>query len=199
MNIFRKRILAVFFLYVILFSVLGCSSPKSIHYYTLTPKSHGDEVWQSAVSQSVGIGPIRLPESHIGNGILSLDTPNEIHISAQHLWAGDLKLAVGRVISNRIASQFQKSDVLVYPWDARLKPSLQYFIDIDRVSGELDGEIVLSAVWTLYSQNEAKVLNRNKVIFSTPARSRDYAAYVEDINGLVEQLAMAIAEDMKTL
>lgn len=193
------RIVLLFILALCLNFVGGCSSSsRQLHYYALQASNDASSGWRSAVDGPIGVGPIRLPEAHVGDGVLTLGEGQQVFVSAQHLWAGDLKLGISRRVADTLSELLNKDDVLSYPWDLRMQPVRQIFLNFERLSGDLNGELKLKVKWNQYDNETKVVLSTARLVFTSPPRQRSYREYVDEINALVGKLAVALAKELKS-
>ncbi len=171
----------------------GCSSsPRHIHYYALKAASSAPSV-SSNVEGGIGIGPVQLPESHVSDGILTLEEGQRVNISADHIWAGDLKLGISRSLAQTLSQQLNKTDIIAYPWDSRLKPERQVFINIEQLSGPLGGELRFIVQWSVFDNKQKTILSHQRQNYTLAARKRNYSEYVADINDLILMFAVDLA------
>ena len=117
-----SRLIAVWL--ATLVSLAGCSaSAVKTQYYTLHPQS--DAVALSEAEKIVGglgIGPVNLPESIQQTAIVSYGQQNRVLVASGHLWSGDLKRSLSRVLAADIGQMLNKTDVWAYPWDMQPRP-----------------------------------------------------------------------------
>lgn len=189
--------LKFFILSWLLLALLGCSSTQTLHYYSLQPAlAAPSEGFDGSFERSLGVGPIKLPESQIGDGIITLDKRYGIKLANEHLWAGDLKLAVSRSLSARLSALLDNDNIVAFPWDVRQKPAVQLFVNIEQFAGALDGEVVLAARWSYFDTEKRAMMSTHREVFTKAPQSRDYADYVADLNDLMEQFALALAKQL---
>lgn len=179
-----------------LFTLGACSSTKQLHYYSLQPSNSSVEGLEKSSVSTLGVGPIKLPESQIGDGVLTRDDQFKVELSDEHLWAGDLKLGISRTISSRLSNLLNSDYIIAYPWDTRQKPSVQLFIQFEQFSGPLNGELTLAAKWSEYDLRDRKIISTHRSVFVAPKRNRGYGDYVADLNNLLDQFTIEIARQL---
>lgn len=176
-------------------TLLACSSASmKIQYYSLTAPTTTKATRVGEVLGSVGIGPIQLPETHQGDGIVTMGNGQIVLKSQQHLWAGDLKLAMSRVLADSLGQILNKDDVWNYPWDSRLKPDQQIFLTFEEFGGALTGELTLQVKCSLFDNQTKTVLATTKVRHTASPQARDYGEYVAELNRLLNLLGTDLAK-----
>lgn len=204
-----NRLIALFLVPLMLQA--GCSSSAvRTQYYTLhpdkvvaSPKDAAQEGGQTQaqtdgsdtqkIDGSLGIGPVSLPESIQQPAIVSYGQQNRLLVSSGHLWSGDLKRSLSRVLAADIGRLLNKSDVWTYPWDVRPRPQHRIAVDIQTLGGTLGDTAVLRARWTLSSGSSRQLLGVEQIELQTGAGDGSHDDYVAAINQLVNQLSAAIA------
>lgn len=188
-----SRLIAVWL--ATLVSLAGCSaSAVKTQYYTLHPQS--DAVALSEAEKIVGglgIGPVNLPESIQQTAIVSYGQQNRVLVASGHLWSGDLKRSLSRVLAADIGQMLNKTDVWAYPWDMQPRPRHRIAVDIQTLGGALGDTVVLRARWTLSSGSSRELLAVEQTTLQTGAGDGDHNDYVVAINELINQLSAAIA------
>ncbi len=178
-----------------LMSLVGCStSAVKTQYYTLHPQSDAVALPDTGkIIGGLGIGPVNLPESIQQTAIVSHGQQNRLLVASGHLWSGDLKRALSRVLAADIGQMLSKTDVWTYPWDMQPRPQHRIAVDIQTLGGALGDTVVLRARWTLSSGRSRQVLAVEQIALQTGAGDGGHNDYVAAINQLVNQLSAAIA------
>lgn len=181
-----------------LLTLSACSTAPAIQRYTLhsAPAATADTA-PFLLAGGLGVGPIELPESWRRGEVVVWGPDNQIIADGRHLWAGDPKLALSRVLAANLSQQLQLSDVWAHPWDARAKPRNQILLVIDSFGGPLGGTVELRATWRLTAEHGTKVMATERQQFAVAATDRSYAAYVAAVNQLVNQLSQALEDSLR--
>lgn len=171
----------------------GCSSPgQQRHFYTLHSQPQSSVTDPVALDGGLGVGPIDLPESFSGDGIVSVGPGQQVIRSQTHLWAGDLKQSISRTVATNLAQQLAYDDVWPYPWDTRHRPKYQISILVEQLRGELGEDLTMVAKWTLFGDYGKKVIDVGRQTFMAQTADDSYASYVTAINDLVNQFSLAL-------
>lgn len=190
------QILSLLLLSTLWLSACG-SSPKT-QFYTLAAAPELETKANHSV-QSLGVGPIELPEMLDQLGVVSQQQDHEITVASYHVWAGDLNEAFGRVLADNLSNLLNIDAVWPFPWDNRSRPHQQVRVHVEQFSGQLGGEITLKAKWSLLNQNGSQVLSNHRQIFTRTANKRSYSDYIATLNQLVTELSYAIADSFQEL
>jgi uncharacterized lipoprotein YmbA len=188
-----RWILPKFFLLLL----CACASTPEIHRYTLHSAPAPAQVTPIALQGGLGVGPIEMPESWRRGEVVTWGDNNQITVDARHLWAGDPKLAISRVLAANLSQQLQLDDVWAHPWDARIKPKTQILLVVESLGGRLGGNLELKVKWRLTGNFGSDILAIERRTFSAAARDRSYQSYVAAINQLVTELALALEASVR--
>lgn len=186
---------------VLLFTAIGlsaCGSSPKTRFYTLAAANQLESNTQHSV-QSLGVGPIELPEMLDQLGVVSQQQNHEITVASYHVWAGDLNEAFARVLADNLSNLLGIDGVWPFPWDNRVRPQRQVRVHVEQFSGQRGGVITLRAKWSLLNQNASQVLSNHRQTFTQTAKNGSYSTYVATLNQLVTELSHAIAESFQQL
>src|SRR5690606_19082079 len=175
-------------LMLLLWLISACSSTPQLQRYTLTDiasQTLGEPV---NLAGGLGVGPIDLPEYWQQKEIIVLAEDNRVLSDSQHLWAGDPKLAISRVIATKLGQGLQINEVWAHPWDSRSKPQKQILLIIEAFGGSLGGTVELVAKWRVLDDFGAKAIATERQTFSVTSSDKSYAAYVAAMNQAINEL-----------
>ncbi len=182
-------------LLVLLFALGGCSGLKyKTDYYTLVADRDAALQVEQPYEESLGVGPVRLPEMLDHPGIVSRDEGQKLLVASYAVWAGDLNEAVTRVLADNLSQYLGSDQVWPFPWDNRVRPERTIRVVFERFSGERGGEVELQAKWRLISGDGNEQLYSGKLTLRTKAENNSYNAYVAALNELLNRLSKAIAQ-----
>jgi uncharacterized lipoprotein YmbA len=181
-----------------LLSLCACASAPNIHRYTLHSAPALTDVMPLLLQGGLGVGPIELPESWRQGEVVVWDGKNQIVSDGRHLWAGDPKRAISRVLADNLGQRLQLDDVWAHPWDVRAKPQHQILLVIESFGGQLGGTVVLQAKWRLMTEQGTKSVVTERQVFSATATDKTYGAYVAAINQLVNQLSSGLEQSVRS-
>lgn len=183
---------------IIISLCLGCSSTtQTRHLYTLHSHTNVPVAEPAVIEGGLGIGPVELPESFSGNGIVSLGADQQIHKSRSHLWAGDLKKAISRTLTANLSQQLALDDIWPFPWDTRHRPEKQVSLFIEQLSGQLGEPVTMVVKWTLFDARGSQMVDVGRHKFTAPSADDSYGAYVAAINDLINQLSIRLESEIR--
>lgn len=175
----------------------GCvSSGPSTEYYTLFPAKG---LWAAESTLlgdrniSIGIGPVVLPEFLDNPALVSLTDGQQVRVSAYQAWAGDLKTGITRVLTANLSALWDEDQVWSFPWDSRTRPDYQVRIVFEDFSGVRGDMVYLKASWVLLETGKGGEFRVETAEFDAPTASASTGDYVKALNGLLEQLSIAVA------
>src|SRR5690606_23935662 len=135
-----------------LWFLTACSSaPTQTQRYTFAVSTAPVSDAPFGLPGGLGIGPVELPEFWRQREVVLVEK-NKIISDDRHLWAGDPKLAISRVIATNLNRQLQSNDVWAHPWDARAKPQQQILLVIESFGGALGQPAEMVAKWRLLGE-----------------------------------------------
>lgn len=176
----------------------SCAAQPPTHYYDLTSQAMASE---NAISTDItlGIGPVTLPQLLDRPGIVSRHHSTGINVASYHVWAGELEPTFTRVLADSISTTLQHETIWASPWDNRFRPQYQLRLFVDRFSGELNGNVVLSLTWTLLGDYGQKVISTHRYR-ATAESGTGYKGYVTALNQLLadfaRELSMKLTEEL---
>lgn len=185
------------FCIVVLWQLAACSAtPTQLQRYTFSVSEAPINAVPFSLKGGLGVGPVELPEFWRQREVVAIED-NKILSDDRHIWAGDPKLALSRVIAANLSRQLQINDVWAHPWDSRAKPKKQIVLVIESFGGALGKEVELIAKWRLVDDFGGRAIATERAVFSATPADRSYAAYVAALNQLVEQLSTELERSVR--
>ena len=177
----------------------GCSgiSPPA-HFYTLQPDLTIAPA-ADARTLSIGLGPVDLPDLLNRPQIVVRTNAYSVDRAEFHLWAGDLKDSMLRMLSHQIMHDLGTEHVAIYPWPRHRVLDYQVRIDILRFDGELGGSAALQGTWTLIDGEGRNELKTRSFALSETTGSADHAALVAAMSRLLTRLGNLITAELAAL
>lgn len=191
---------------VALFMVLvGCATSQPTKFYILSPLPDSERGAQAAAGEqdiAIGLGPVDFPDYLDRSEIVTRDTlSNEILLSDFDMWAESPKLNFTRVLADNLSILLSTDQVALYPWRRSVPVQYQVLLDVIRFDGELGGDAMLTARWTVLEERDRKkkVLAKKKSTFREPTGAKSYEALVSAQSRTVAALSREIAEGIKAV
>lgn len=185
------------FVIAVIWQLVGCASaPEHLQRYTFAASAEEVGGESLPLVGGLGVGPVELPEFWRQREVVLIED-NRILTSDRHLWAGDPKLAISRVIAANLSRQLHLTDVWAHPWDSRTKPQKQIVLVIESFGGGLGKPAELIAKWRLTDDFGLRAIATERQKFSATPQDRSYAAYVAALNQMIDQLSLALEQSVR--
>lgn len=182
---------------LLMWQLAGCSSaPAKVQLYTLAGSAEEVTGERFPLAGGLGVGPVELPEYWRQREVILVDD-NQIVTDDRHLWAGDPKLAISRVIAANLSRQLQMNDVWSHPWDSRTKPQKQIVLVVESFGGTLGEQVGMTVKWRLTDEFGARSIATQRATFSAMPSDRTFTSYVAALNQLVDQLSAALEQSVR--
>lgn len=173
----------------------GCASTQPTQYYSLNA---GLLDGTSALNEQVALGilAVRVPDHLNRDGLVSRIGDNKLMVSGYHIWAGDLDENISAFLTDALSQKLGLDDVRSAPWDTRLRPEYQLEINIDQLSGQMGGEVVLKASYSLIKdKGQTQMLTRR--FNASSNATMGYEGYVNSLNDLMLDFAEELAKQIQ--
>jgi uncharacterized lipoprotein YmbA len=173
--------------------LLAACSLGSKSFYVLT----ADGPAPSGGGMGIGVGPITLAEYIDRPNLVLAESANQLAVSEDHRWAGDLAASITRVTAANLGRQLHTGNVRSYPWRGDDGIRYQITMDIRQFHGGADGYAVIEAGWRAYSLPE-RTLKASRTFVDREALEADgYQPLVAAQSRLLSRLAADIAGALK--
>jgi uncharacterized lipoprotein YmbA len=141
---------------------------------------------------SLGLGPIRVPDTLERPQILIRQAPYRVELAEFHRWAGDLRASLGRLLAERLMASLGTERVALHPWARHLNPDYQAQVEVLRFDGGLGGNARLTGNWTLLDSVGQRELHREAFDLQQPVAGVTHG----DLVRAMSRLAAALADRM---
>lgn len=181
-----------FFILLAVVFVAGCAQPNKT-FYVLTasgPMPSGGGI-------GIGVGPVALAEYINRPNLVTQEAPNQLGVSEDHRWAGDLSASIGRVVAANLGRDLKTGNVRTYPWLRDDEIRYQVTLDIRQLHSEADGYAVIEAGWRVYSLPERTLKASKTFTDREPLDSDGYNSSVAAQSRLVGRLSDNIAASIR--
>ena len=170
----------------------GCGN-NSKTYYVLT----ADGPVPSGSGTGIGVGPVTLAEYIDRPNLVIAQSANQLGVSENNRWAGDLSASITRVTAANLGRRLNTGNVRTYPWQGDEGIRYQVTIDIRQLHGGEDGYAVIEAGWRAYSLPDRK-LKASRTFSDREALETDgYQPLVAAESRLMSRLADDIAKGLR--
>ncbi len=178
--------------------ILGCSTLPPTRLYILTPVSVQEQPASRAKrpDMAIGVGPVELPQYTHRPQIVTGNTQPEIYGAVFAQWAEPLQESFTRVLAENLSRLLGTDRVAIFPWKGST-PYYQVVVEVTHLLGDLGGEVVLVALWSILSQESKEALVSKKLTVREPTSAPGYAplalAMSRTVAGLSQEISAALA------
>ena len=129
----------------------GCASPVALSHYTLSSHSirDGKAPQSEASTQSIGVGPITLPDMVDRPQLVLRTSEHRIVLAEAHRWAGPLRTEIARVLAENLAALLGYRSVSFYPQRGAEHADMRVSLDVQRFESILGKTATIAAIWTV--------------------------------------------------
>ena len=179
---------------LLILTLSACASSPPTRYFALDPVASG-----AGPAQGGGMGtPVKIDAVHIPpaldrDSIVRGESDNQLRISSEDRWAGDLGEMIRRVLTQDLAARLP-SGMVIAPESPAPPSARGVVVDIMTFQPQA-GEVVLDADWTLLQGTQSNAVLRRSVHLTTPAAS-SAQSQAAAMSTLLGQMADAIASQM---
>jgi hypothetical protein len=184
---------------LLLLALTACASSPPTRFFALDPVASaapaaapgGDE---HGAAKPVKIDAVHIPPALDRNSMVRGESGNQLQISSQDRWAGDLGEMIRRVLTADLESRLP-SGMVIAPNSPAPSSARGLVVDILTFQPQGTGEVVLDADWTLLEKTQSNpVLRRTVHLTGSAASSAQGEAAA--MSTLLGQLADSIAAEV---
>lgn len=179
---------------ILMVIVTGCAATPSppTEYLLRPPLPETDGHVRQA--PDAALGRVSVPPYLDRQGIVLETGDQRLQVARNHRWAEPLSRSLRRMLQVGIsrASGRAVGDTRSDTAGARLVID----VDIHRLHGSVDGQVILAADWQLRDAESGQVADRYRVVRSTLTAEGGYDALVRAHVTLLDELSTAIAETL---
>ncbi|HEX3843543.1 MAG TPA: PqiC family protein [Steroidobacteraceae bacterium] len=183
---------------LLLLTLAACASSPPTRFFALDPTSSAAPAAAPAAADAakpVKIDAVHLPPALDRNSMVRGESENQLQISSQDRWAGDLGEMIRRVLTQDLASRLP-GGMVIAP-DSPAPPSARGLVlDILTFQPQATGEVVLEADWTLLEGTQSNPVLRRSVHLTAAAASSAQGEAAA-MSALLGQLADGIATEIR--
>ncbi|HEY7889475.1 MAG TPA: PqiC family protein [Steroidobacteraceae bacterium] len=183
-----RRVLPV----LLTLTLAACASSPPTRFFALDPVSAAADHAGTARAP-VKVDAVHIPPALDRDSIVRGESANQLQISSQDRWAGDLGEMIRRVLTQDLAQRLP-SAMVIAP-DSPAPPSARgIVVDILTFQPQA-GEVVLDADWTLLQGTQTNAVLRRSAHLTAPAAS-SAQSQAAAMSTLLGQLADDMASQM---
>ena len=179
---------------LLLLTLAACASSPPTRFFALDPAPGGAAAGQQADTKPVKVDAVHIPPALDRNSMVRGESDNQLEISSQDRWAGDLGEMIRRVLTQNLASRLP-SGMVIAPESPAPPSARGLVVDILTFQPQSGGEVVLDADWTVLEGTQSNPVLRRSVHL-TAAGASSAQGEAAAMSALLGQLADDIAGEI---
>jgi len=191
--------IAVFFVFLCLTvaCLSGCSTrshPVDLYLLSEHPLP------QLAVrKEPIGVLPVRVPDYLDRPQIVTRTGENTLDLNDFHRWAEPLRMNITSILVSNLSHLLQSDWVVKASHNHGLPVRFQVGVEVLRFDGELDGDVTLSARWSIFSNDGRETTILKSFFFQEQTDSESFADFVAAMSRAIAELSRVIAGELECI
>jgi hypothetical protein len=193
-GIHRMSRVAIAGLALLLLSACASAPPDQFYRLGATATVPAATLRQTPV---VLIAPVSVPDLVDRPQIVTLGPGSRVQVNDQLRWAEPLKLAIGRLLAERISSRLGLAQVWAYPAEPGTEAQLRVNVAVQRFESEPGVSASSTVLWTVRRARDGQTRSGRSEARGVPADASIGAlveAHGQALAQVGDQLAAALAE-----
>jgi uncharacterized lipoprotein YmbA len=181
---------------LLILTLTACASSPPTRFFALDPVSPGASPAADQAGGShaaVKIDAVHIPPALDRDSMVRGESDNQLEISSQDRWAGDLGEMIRRVLTQDLAQRLPSGSVIAP--ESPAPPSARGLVVDILTFQPQGGEVVLDADWTLLEGTQSNAVMRRSVHLTAPAAS-SAQGQAAAMSTLLGQLADGVASQI---
>jgi uncharacterized lipoprotein YmbA len=131
-------------------ALAGCAGTPPDRHYRLVLRGEAPVLAAPpAPLPVVAVAAVSVPELVDRPQIVTLGPGSQVFLNEQHRWAEPLKLAIGRLVAERLAATLGGARVTAYPAEAGTEPGYRVSLAVQRFDSEPGVAAHTTVLWTV--------------------------------------------------
>ncbi len=175
-------------------TLTACASSPATRFFTLDSVAPAAPAGAADTGTPVKVDAVHIPPALDRDSMVRGESGNQLEISSQDRWAGDLGETIRRVLTQNLQSRLPAGEVIA-PESPAPAGARGLVVDILTFQPQAGGEVVLDADWTLLEGTQSNpVLSRSVHLTAPAAPSAQGEAAA--MSSLLGQLADSMASEI---
>jgi len=162
-------------------------------------KELATDKFEIAPGAIVAVGPVNIPAYQDRPQIVTRNKDGTLNFAQFDRWGERLDAALARMVSEDLAAMLPATTIQLFPCNFNIPLNYQIIVDVFRLDGELEKELVLTAQWTIVDAKNRKMLLTKRAQFIQPINPHNYFGLSRALSAVTVSLAKEIARDLSTL
>ncbi len=178
---------------LLVLTLSACASSPPTRYFALDPVAPGAGVAGGGSGAPVKIDAVHIPPALDRDSIVRGESDNQLQISSQDRWAGDLGEMIRRVLTQNLAARLP-AGMVIAPESPAPPSARGVVVDILTFQPQ-PGAVLLDADWTLLQGTQSNPVLRRS-LHLTVAGAASAQGQAAAMSALLGQLADGMARDI---
>ncbi len=179
---------------------LGCATSPPTKFYLLSPLpapslETGDTQTQQLTT--IRVDAVVIPGYLDRDEIVTRVSKNEIHLADLNQWGAPLRDNLTNILALNLSRLLPAKGFAIFPFKCPSPVDYQLSVEIVRMDGRLDGDVHLTAQWSILRGNKNNIMVTRKSRFKASKAPTDYDELVAAQSRLVEALSREIAKSIQ--
>jgi len=180
---------------------LGCATSPPTKFYLLSsvpvPNLETGDT-QSRQPTIIRVDAVVIP-SYLDRGeIVTRVSKNEIRLADLNQWGESLRDNLTNILALNLSRLLPAKGFAIFPFKCPSPVDYQISVEIVQMDGSLDGEVHLTAQWSILEGKKGNIMITRKSRFKASKAPSNYGELVAAQSRLVEALSREIAGSIQT-
>ncbi len=179
----------------------GCATSPPTKFYLLSPMMSAPDTEtghaQDQHPKTVRVDGVVVPGYLDRDEIVTRVGEHQIHLADLDRWGEPLRNSLTSILALNLSRQLPAKDFVVFPFKCPSPVDYQIIVEIIRMDGSFDGDVHLSAQWSILVGKDSDVLISRESNFKESRVPTDYNELVAAQSRLVEALSREIAKSLQ--
>jgi uncharacterized lipoprotein YmbA len=187
---------------LLLMTFMACASNAPSRFYVLSSLAGtggGTEIAGDERNLTIEVGPVELPAYLDRQQVVTRVSANELHLAGFDEWAEPLGDNFTRVLIENLSVLLSKDLFTIFPFSGPEPIDYQVEVEVIRFDGRLGKDASLMTRWSIFGEDDKKLLLTRKSSFKEATGASGYEALVAAQSRTVEALSREIAGAIKGL
>lgn len=180
---------------------LACATSPPTKFYLLSPlpaTSAETGKTQNQEPTVIRVDAVVIPGYLDRDEIITRISENEIHLADLNQWGEPLRDSLTNLLALNLSRLLPAKDFAFFPFKSPSPVDYQINVEIVRMDGSINGEVHLTAQWSILRGDESDILVTAKSRLKSSDAPTDYGGLVAAESRLVEALSREIAKSIQT-
>ena len=177
----------------------GCATSPPTKFFMLSPLP-APETKAGNIDQQlkiIRVDAVEIPGYLDRSEIVTRVNENEIHLADFHQWGEPLRDNITNILALNLSRLLPAERFAVFPFKCPSHVDYQVSVEIVQMDGSLDGDVHLTAQWSILRGKENDIVLTRKSRFKASKAPTDFGELVAAQSRLIEALSREIAEGFR--